>query len=324
MTEAGRSLPLEAPLPFGRIAFLGFGLIGGSIAMALRARQRAAGSSGDRAAAAQRLSMVAWTPAGHGPAVGLSTGLLDAAPGSAPDALDGADLVILAGPPLAVLEDLDELGGRWRGSLGGALVTDVASTKASIVARAGERGLRFVGGHPMAGREVTGIEGASAALFTGRPWPVVASSGSAEGDVEAVEALARATGARPIRLDATTHDAAVAAISHVPLLASVALVEAMTADPAWRAGSARALAASGWRDATRLAAGSAEMGAGILATNAAEVAPRLRALREALDAWIATLERGGEPDPDELRARLDAARATLYEVEATGPARPPE
>jgi prephenate dehydrogenase len=167
----------------------------------------------------------------------------------------------------------------------------------------------------MAGREVMGIEGASAALFTGRPWPVVAASATAA-DVEAVEALARATGAQPLRMDATTHDAAVAAISHVPLLASVALVEAMTADPAWRSGSARALAASGWRDATRLAGGSAAMGAGILATNAAQVAPRLRRVRDALDAWIAALERPGGPDAEALRARLDQARAELRDGDA--------
>jgi prephenate dehydrogenase len=297
----------DRPVPFARIAFLGFGLIGGSIAMALRARDR----DHRGADASKRLHLTAWTPDRHGPAVGLASGLLDAAPASAEAALERADLVVLAGPPLAVLEAVERLGGQWADAAAGALVTDVASTKAAIVAKAAELGLRFVGGHPMAGREVTGIEGASAALFVGRPWPVVGASTAAEEDVTAIERLARATGAVPVRLDAATHDAAVAAVSHVPLLASVALVEAMTADPAWLEGPARSLAASGWRDMTRLALGSPAMGGGILATNAPAVAVRLRAMRDALDGWIAELERAGVPEVGALQARLESARTAL-------------
>jgi prephenate dehydrogenase len=303
--------PATIPIPSGRIAFLGFGLIAGSIAMALRARARegVAIGGGD----APELALVAWTPSGTGPAEGLATGLLDAAPTTAEEALDGADLVILAAPPFAILEHLDAIGGTWRDALGGALVTDVGSTKRAITDRAIAHGLRFVGGHPMAGRETTGVRSASAALFTGRPWVIVAPPGAAPADVARVEALAAATGARPIRLDAAEHDAAVAAISHLPLLTSAALVEAVAGDPAWRTGAARELAASGWRDATRLAAGSPEMGAGILATNAAEVLPRLRAMRAAIDAWIADLERapGGSPSAAALQQRLEAARAEL-------------
>lgn len=293
-----------AALPFGRIAFLGLGLIGGSIAMALRAHARTVGP------ASRPLQLRAWSPDGHGPSAALASGLIDAAAREAAAALDGAELVILAGPPLAIVAQLDELAGPWCEALGDALVTDVASTKGAICAAAAAHSLRFVGGHPMAGREVTGVEAASAALFADRPWAIVPTDGARPGDVDAIQALARATGARPVQLDAATHDAAAAAISHVPLLASVALVEAITADPAWREGGAPQLAASGWRDMTRLAAGSPDMGAGILASNAAEVAPRLRALRAAIDAWIVELERGG-PDPEGLRARLDAARAAI-------------
>lgn len=299
-----RPIADAAGLPFRRIAFVGFGLIGGSIAMALRARAR-------EGRPASRLRLAAWTPDGHGPSRGLAIGLLDAAPGDAAATIDGADLVVLAGPPQVVLADLDDLAGGWSGALGDALVTDVASTKAAIVDRATTLGLRFVGGHPMAGRESMGLEAASAALFGGRAWAVVPPRRASDADVTAIESLAIACGAEPVRLGAAAHDAAVATISHVPLLAAVALAEAMTADPAWRAGAARALASSGWRDATRLAAGSPEMGAGILATNAAEVAPRLRAMRRALDAWIAELERAGGPEVGSLQARLAAARAAL-------------
>jgi prephenate dehydrogenase len=302
-TRADRETPAFGP----RIAFLGFGLIGGSIAMALRAQARDRGPVQD----GEQLHLAAWTPKGHGPAEGLDSGLLDAAPATPEAAIDGADLVILAAPPLAILEHLDRLAGPWRTALGGALVTDVGSTKRAIVDRAAAHRLRFVGGHPMAGRETTGVGSASAALFVGRPWVVVGSSVPAIEDLDRVDALATATGARPIRLGAAEHDAAVAAISHLPLLASAALVEAVAGDPAWRAGAARELAASGWRDTTRLAAGSPEMGAGILATNATELLPRLRALRTAIDGWIEELQRQPDEAGPGLQRRLEAARAEL-------------
>jgi len=296
-----------------RIAFLGFGLIGGSIAMALRARARDGALPGDpvpRGGAAARLRLVAWTPTGRGPSLGRERGLLDDAPPSPEAAIDDAELIVVAAPPLATLELLDSLAGPWRAALPpDAVVTDVASTKSAIVGRADRLGLRFVGGHPMAGRELTGVEAASAALFVGRPWVVSPGVAATSRDVAAVEALVSATGARPVRLPAGEHDAAVAAVSHLPLVAAVALVEAVAGRADWSGGAARELAASGWRDSTRLAAGSPEMGAGILATNAAEVLPRLRDLRAALDSWIAELERDGGPDGARILARLAAARA---------------
>ena len=289
-----------------RIAFLGFGLIGGSIALALREARVAA-------------HLAAWTPGGTGPAAGLERGLLDAAPATARDAVDGAGLVVLAGPPLAILEVLGELAGPLRDALAdGATITDVASTKAIVAATAEDLGLPFVGGHPMAGRETTGVGSATADLFRDRPWVVVAGEADAR-HVERVEALATAVGARPIRMDAIEHDLAVAAVSHLPLIAAAALVEAVAAD-AERWPDARRLAASGWRDMTRLARGDADMGAGIIATNARPIAGHLRAYRDAIDAWLTDLEalidesQPVVPGPDRvaaLRERLQAARATL-------------
>jgi prephenate dehydrogenase len=295
-----------ASLP-DRIAFLGFGLIGGSIALALR-----------EAGCTARIS--AWTPAGAGPGEGLRRGLLDAAPQDPGAALDGAGLVILAGPPLSVLDHLGDLAGPMRDRLAPeATITDVASTKAIIVATAEDRGLAFVGDHPMAGRETAGVGSASAELFEGRPWVVAPAEGAGARDVECVEALATAVGGRPLRMAPIDHDLAVAAISHLPLIAAAALVEAVASDgERWPA--ARTLAAGGWRDMTRLARGDADMGAGILATNARPIAAWLRAYRDALDGWLAELERAsGERGPvvpdaatvELLRARLASARAAL-------------
>jgi prephenate dehydrogenase len=292
---------------------LGFGLIGGSIARALR-------RGGDPADAAGLpggpWTIAAWSPSGSGPRAALEAGVVDAAAPTAQGAVADADLVLLAAPPLACLDLIDALGaGELRGALApGTTVSDVASTKAAIVARASARGLAFVGGHPMAGRETAGFGAASAALLEGRPWVVVPAAGAGSRDVTRVEELARACGARPVLMDAAAHDAAVAAISHLPLVLSAALVEAVAGGsgampPGWAIASS--LTASGWRDMTRLARGEAAMGAGILATNAVAVAAALRDLRAAIDGWLGELERAGGPDADRLRARLTAARDRL-------------
>lgn len=294
-----------------RVAFLGFGLIGGSIARALRSR-----STG--------WTVAAWTPRGDGPRAAADDGTIDVAATDRAAAIAGADLVVLAAPPLECLALLDDLAEDLRGSLApGVLVTDVASTKRRIVERARARRVPFVGGHPMAGRETAGYAAADERLFVDRPW-VVCDDGAAAGQMELVERLARDVGARPVRLDAATHDAAVASISHLPLVLSVALVEAICGPGAGTAGDARvreamsALAASGWRDMTRLARGDAAMAAGIAATNGDLLADRLRAVRSAVDAWLAELDRPGGPDPAHVEARFAAARNLANEAAPPG------
>lgn len=283
-----------------RVALLGLGLIGGSIARALRARPPG------------EWSVAAWTPRGSGPRLAAEAGIIDLAANSPEAAIDGADIVILAAPPLDCLERLRELGGPLRRYLPrDAVITDVASTKAAIVALADDLGLRFVGGHPMAGREVAGFEASDAALFMGRPWVMVPSADTAA--MGAVEAIAVACGARTLRLDAAEHDRLVAAISHLPLVLSAALVEAVVgrtdaSRPDWPA--AAGLAAGGWESMTRLARGDVDMGTGIALTNAGEIATRLRDVREVIDGWISALDAA---DADEIRVRLASARAVLVE-----------
>jgi prephenate dehydrogenase len=285
-----------------RVAFLGLGLIGGSIARAVRAD------------AAGGWTIAAWTPRGAGPREAAAAGLLDLAAGTIEAAVDGADLVVLAAPPGECLALLDELAGPASAFLApDAVITDVASTKGMIVHQATTLGLRFVGGHPMAGREATGFGAADADLFRDRPWVLVAGRAD-DAAVARVEALAKACGANPFRLDARAHDTYVAAISHMPLVVAAALVEAVAgtgpdprSDWAW----AEALAAGGWASMTRLARGDATMGAGIAATNAPAIATRLRDVRAVLDEWLALLEATDGPDELALHARFAAARARL-------------
>jgi prephenate dehydrogenase len=285
-----------------RIAFLGLGLIGGSVARAIRDAPGYAGAE-----------LVAWTPSGAGPGRAVEAGVLDAAVEEPGDAVRGAAIVILAAPPLACVELLRRLGADLRGSLdAGVTVTDVASTKAALTRAADAAGVPFCGGHPMAGRETSGFGAADGTLFRGRPWVVTEAVGGA--DPAVVRGLALACGAEPVELDAARHDRLVAAISHAPLLASVSLVEAVAGTPSepeagWA--EAAALSAGGWRDATRLARGDAVMGAEIAATNAAAIAIVLRRHRERLDEWLTLLEAPGGPDPSVLRDRLADARERL-------------
>ena len=285
---------------------LGLGLIGGSVVRALRDPLRGAAS--------EAWSIAAWTPQGRGPAAALADGLIDLAAPSPEAAIEGADLVVLAGPAPDCLAQLDELAGAWRAVLTpDAVITDVASTKEAIVLRAMALGLRFVGGHPMAGRETSGFGASSADLFVDRPWVVVPTSDAAA--LERVERLAVACGARPVRLGAAAHDRAVAGISHLPLIVAAALVAAVAGDgsgpesPDWP--TAAGLAASGWRDTTRLARGDITMGAGIIATNGPAIAERVRELVAALEAWLVELERPGGADTAEVADRLRSARERL-------------
>jgi prephenate dehydrogenase len=290
-----------------RLALLGFGLIGGSVARALRARAHAGSLDVDE--------IVAWSPSGDGPAAARRDGVIDEVAATPESAVVGADMVVLAGPAPDILAQLDQLAGPWHGSLrAGAVITDVASTKAAIVERATALGLSFVGGHPMAGRESSGYAAAAADLFVDRPWVVVPGADPAA--VERVEALATATGARPRRMSAIDHDEVTAAVSHLPLFVAAAFVEAVAgggteAREDWPL--AAGLAATGWRDMTRLARGDATMGAGIAATNGPRIARRIRDLVEVLETWAADLERAEGPDREAVAARLRIARGRLEE-----------
>jgi prephenate dehydrogenase len=287
-----------------RVGFLGFGLIAGSIARAIRQNPTTLD-----------WTLAAWSPRGDGPDRAAGEGVIDVAAVSAPAAIAGADLVVLGAPATACLELLDSIAGPWRDELdGGAVLTDVASTKAAIIGRADAHDLRFVGGHPMAGLESAGYGAARADLFAGRPWVLVPGAGASSSDVDRVLGLASTCSAQVIFLAAVEHDRAVAAISHLPLVVAAALVEAVAGTPddersVWPL--AERLAAGGWASATRVARGDPAMGAAIATTNAPVLAARIRDIQGVLDGWLAELERADGPDERALADRLANARAML-------------
>jgi len=256
-----------------RVVIIGVGLIGGSFARALKGLDDAPLVRGVDTDSAS----LEWA---------LENGLLDECALPADDVVEAwlapgaADLVVVATPARHAVPWLSRLGSAGFDGI----VTDVASTKSAVLAAA--KSLlavpeRYVGGHPMAGSERSGVEASRADLFEGAYWlltPSVDTDASAYG---AVHALVSSLGARVISVDAESHDEAVAIVSHVPHVAAAALVD-LAAMHAGDGGELLRLAAGGFKDTTRIAAGSPDLWTGICLDNADALAEGLSELREVL------------------------------------------
>lgn len=224
-------------------------------------------------------------------------------------------LVVVAAPPDVAADVVVEALTRFPQ----AVVTDVASVKSTLttaVSRAGADVERYVGGHPMAGRERSGAVAARPDLFVGRPWVLTPTVHTSEAAVHRVRALALDLGAVPAVLAPEDHDAAVARVSHVPqLAASLVAARLLDADDA-----AVSLSGQGLRDVTRIAASDPQLWVQILAGNPGPVAEVLRGLQHDLDVLVRSLERLAA-DPEALGARGDLA--TVLDAGVRGHARIP-
>lgn len=252
---------------FNRVAIIGLGLIGGSIGLALH-----------KAKAAQQVT-------GYDLAKGNSNqarkiGAIDQPYTALADAIEGAELVILATPVGAMRSLLQEVASSIHP---GAVVTDVASTKAQVTSWAEEflpSSVAFVGGHPMTGKELSGVQAADASLFQGRIYCLTPTPRTHSVAITKVSALIEALGARIRFLEPTEHDGQVAGVSHLPFIASIAIMNTVAEGPAWA--DASMLAAGGFRDISRLAAGNPEMYRDICLTNS-------ESLTRWLNEYITTL-----------------------------------
>jgi len=199
---------------------------------------------------------------------------------------DDPDLVVVAAPPDVTAEVVLAYLRRYPR----AVVTDVASTKAGVVADvlagAGGDAARYVGGHPMAGRERSGPMSARGDLFLDRPWVITPVPGTSLTAKALVRETATRLGAAVVELDPETHDEAVALVSHLPQVAASLVAARLVGAP----GSSVQLAGQGLRDVTRIAASDPVLWAQILAGNAAPLAAQLRLVREDLDRALAALE----------------------------------
>ena len=258
-----------------RAAILGTGLIGASLGMALRkAGWVIAGWDPDRSALAE---------AGRRDAVDFVCPTPDSA-------MDAADLVVLAGPPSATIATLGQLRTD-------ALVTDVAGVKEPVV-KARPAGLRLVAGHPMAGREQAGPAAATPSLFRGAAW-IVCPDGAEDSDVEILKGVVESVGAIPYTMSAAEHDRVVAAISHLPQLVAVSLVNVASGDP-----GAMELVAGSFRDLTRVAASEPGWWPELLAANLGNVSRVLDRMVEHLETARSEILMNRES----LASRFESAR----------------
>ena len=255
---------------------MGVGLIGGSVAWGAKRRGMAAQIVGaDRDPASLRHA--------------LDAGMIDAVADAA-DAVQDADLVVLAVPVGALAGLADELAPRLDPR---TVVTDVGSVKRSVVERVGGIIPRFVGGHPMAGGEQSGAAAASPDLFEGATCLLTPTERTDPTALEAVERLWHGLGATVVRLDAAVHDEIVAAVSHLPHLAAYALVNTVAgADPNGRALS---FAAGGFRDMTRIAASSPELWRDICLMNRAPLLDALARYTTTVGRLRDLIEKGDGP-----------------------------
>jgi prephenate dehydrogenase len=287
----GVDAPPEAR--FECAAVCGVGLLGGSLGMALRQRglaSRVVGVGRDEgrlALAQERGAVDAWT--------------LDIAEGCA-----GADLIVLCGPITTILDQLPQV---FRVAPPGAVVTDVGSTKESIVRRAAQLArddVHFIGSHPMAGSEKSGVAYADESLFEGATVVLTPDLTTHDDALHAGRDLWESLGGRVVEMLSARHDRVVAMLSHLPHVAASALVEQSRRGGEPDAEMLRAVAGAGFRDTTRIALGEAAMWTDILTDNADAVVDSLDNLIDVLTEIRRDIHQG---DDDSIRSFLEAAAA---------------
>ncbi len=243
------------------VTIVGLGLIGGSIGLALRQGKKSG------------WEIVGYSRRQETVASALGLGAIERGETNLEDAVRTAELVIIATPALAIKAIFSKMAPHLPS---GCIVTDTASTKVQIMKWAKQMlppTVNFVGGHPMAGKETYGIGAAEADLLRGCAYCLTPSEKASRKSVETALDMVEKVGARPLFIEPQEHDDLAAGISHLPMLLSAALVSLTAKNPCWPRMSE--LAASGYRDLTRLASGNPEVSSHICLSN-----------QEAIVGWI--------------------------------------
>lgn len=284
------------PLADARVAIVGLGLMGGSLAGALHGRcARIIG-------VARREETIEQA---------LSQGLIDDGTTDLAAGVNRANIVILATPVRAIIAQLEQIGPLLSP---GCLLMDVGSTKAQVVARM-ERlpaGVQPLGGHPMCGREVAGIAVADPTLYQGCTFILTPLNRTSPDALALGRSLVEAIGAHPLILKPEQQDRLAATISHLPYLLACALVstaDALTSsDPAtWE------IVAGGFRDTTRIAGSDVTMMLDILLTNREEILEALNTYRANVRKLAQLIASGEEEDLQEALATICALRREMYQ-----------
>jgi prephenate dehydrogenase len=275
------------------VAIVGVGLIGGSVGLAARRRLGATVRGVDPRAEAA-----------------LRAGAIDDACDDLGAALAGADAAVVAVPVGALPETVARV---LEAAPPGCAVTDVGSTKRAVVARNGDP--RFVGGHPLAGSEAAGVEHARADLFEGATWYLTPTTGSSGVLLERLHRLVSGLGARPVAIDADTHDRVMAAVSHLPHVLANLLVAQAT-----RALGGETLPPTGpsFRDATRVAGAHPALWTDIYLANRDALIAALDDVTERLAATRAALAAGDRERLAAFQAQAAGEREALLEAGLVG------
>ena len=267
-----------------RVAIVGVGLLGGSVALSLKRLPSAPSTIGWARSSATADRLRSWDG-------------LDQVTTDLNAAVDAADVVVVATPVSMIAKWIEQIAAIVPPT---TLITDVGSTKATIVAQC--RQPNFVAAHPIAGSEQSGFEHATADLFDNKPVVITPGNTSDPDLVTRCESFWRCVGGNPSRLSAETHDRVLAGISHVPHLIS-SLVAART--PA----KSLPFVGSGWRDITRVAAGDVPMWMAIVAENRPAIADELEQMSTDLTSLIAAIRTGDDDAVQQLlQSGVDSRR----------------
>jgi prephenate dehydrogenase len=274
------------------ISILGLGLMGSSLGLALKQR----GSS---------VSIQGYARRPETCAAALKAGAVDEACTDPLAAVSGADLVVICVPIWSIAELAQEIVPVLKA---GAVVTDVGSTKQRLVERmktlfAGS-GACFVGSHPIAGSEKTGVDAGNPDLYAGRLAVVCPSDETPAFAIEKVSRLWKSVGAEVVDMSAAQHDAMLASTSHLPHMVAAALARSVGTEKADFCGT-------GFKDTTRVASGSADMWVDIIDTNQAPLEAALDRFHDELQGLIAILRGGNQAD---IRRWLEEAAASRNQV----------
>lgn len=279
------------------ISVIGTGLIGTSLALALKQ-------------SALKDLFIVGTDLDHTSRSGAKrSGAFDKIEGRLFPAIENADIVVIATPIMAMEAILEVLSPELPNN---CVVTDVGSSKGIVLEWAEKylpsdpaRNVSFIAGHPMAGKETSGPNSADATLFQGKTYCVIPTSTASERAVSEITTMVEAVGAKPLFIGAEEHDSFVAAASHLPFLLSVALVGCTSKSPNWQEISQ--LAASGYRDITRLASGDPTMHRDICLTNAKPIVAWLDAVMKELGEYRDILSSSENPDAQVTRELFEQA-----------------
>lgn len=279
------------PAPMSRVAVIGTGLIGGSLALACKSRGLADEIRG-------------WDLRVEHAARALDRGAIDAVAASAAEAAAGCELVIVATPVRSIPAVFREIAGVLKT---GAIVTDVGSIKSSVMKAAEEflpGKVNFIGGHPMTGSELEGVEAADPDLFVNRCYILTPGLKCSPEAFALLHRMVRELGAMTLSMEAERHDRAVAVVSHLPHLLALSLMN-LAMRKREETANLFYLAAGGFRDMTRIAASNPSIWMDILVENRSPLAELIEDFTDGLQGLKAMLAEGREA---ELRAYMYNAR----------------